>query len=32
MAAGGDGPVGDLGDTTGETAGAIMEVCSLILE
>ncbi len=25
-------PVADLGDTTGETAGAIMEVCSLILE
>lgn len=28
----GDGPVVDLGDTTGEAAGAIMEVCSLILE
>lgn len=28
----GDGPVVDLSDTTGETAGAIMEVRSLILE
>lgn len=28
----GDSPVVDLGDTTGETAAAIVEVCSLISE
>lgn len=28
----GDSPVVDLSDTAGETAGAIMEVCSLISE
>ena len=28
----GNGPVVDLGDTAGETAEAIVEVCSLILE